>query len=304
MTDLAPDVLAGDRRALARAISLVEDHRVGAEQLLTDLGGARRGVAVIGITGPPGAGKSTLTDALVGEMRGRGLTVAVAAVDPSSPLSGGAVLGDRVRMLGHIDDAGVYVRSLASRGRVGGLAWSIVPVVDVLDAAGFDVVVVETVGAGQSEVDIAGIADTTVVVVAPGAGDDIQAMKAGILEVADVLVVNKADLPGAETTRRDLLAALALTDGGDVPVLATTATTGTGVPDLVDRLAVEPGGAASVRRRAESAVRLAAEQLLRAALDDRTALDDAVDAVASGALRVDEAARRWLGDSVQGRDHG
>jgi LAO/AO transport system kinase len=304
MTDLAADLLAGDRRALARAVSIVEDHRTGAEELLAGVASARRGVAVIGITGPPGAGKSTLTNAIVTELRGRGLTVAVAAVDPSSPLSGGAVLGDRVRMLGHIDDPGVYVRSLASRGRVGGLAWSIVPVVDVLDAAGFDVVIVETVGAGQSEVDIAGIADTTVVVVAPGAGDDIQAMKAGILEVADVLVVNKADLPGSETTRRDLLAALALADGDEVPVLATIATGGDGVPELVDRLPLAPGGAPTVRRRAEAAVRLAAEQLLRGALDDRALLDEAVDAVVSGGLRVDDAARRWLGGAVQGGEDG
>jgi LAO/AO transport system kinase len=289
---------------LARAISLVEDHRPGAEDLLSGIAGARRGVAVVGITGPPGAGKSTLTDAIVSELRARGSTVAVAAVDPSSPLTGGAVLGDRVRMLGHVDDPGVYVRSLASRGRVGGLAWSIVPVVDVLDAAGFDVVVVETVGAGQAEVDIAGIADTTVVVVAPGAGDDVQAMKAGILEVADVLVVNKADLPGADTTRRDLLAALALADGAHVPVLATTATTGDGVVDLVDNLATAPGGEPSIRRRAESAVRLAAEQLLRLALTDRDSLTTVVDDVVEGRLRVDDAARRWLGGIGQPEDDG
>lgn len=292
--DLAPAVLAGDRRALARAISVVEDHRPGHDELLARLASSRRGVPVIGITGPPGAGKSTLTASLVAEFRRRGATVAVVAVDPSSPKSGGAVLGDRVRMLDHAGDVGVYVRSVASRGRVGGLSWSVVPILDVLDAAGFDLVVTETVGAGQAEVDVASVADTTVVVVAPGAGDDVQAMKAGILEVGDVLVVNKADLPGAETTRKDLVAALALAEGDHAPVLSTVATTGAGVTELADLLEGPPGGEAAIRRRATAAVRLAAEEAVRATMADETALAGLVDAVVDGSLGVAEAARRWL----------
>ena len=232
--DLAPALLSGDRRALARSITAVEDQRPAADDLLLAVSSKRRGVPVVGITGSPGAGKSTLVSSVVEELRRRGRTVAVLAVDPSSPVSGGAVLGDRVRMLDHVEDQGVYVRSVASRGRVGGLAWTTASIIDLLDAAGFDCVLVETVGAGQSEVDVAGIADLTVVVTAPGAGDDVQALKAGILEVADVLVVNKGDLAGADLTRRDLEAMLALAEGPQVPLLTTTATTGAGVPELTD----------------------------------------------------------------------
>jgi LAO/AO transport system kinase len=177
----------------------------------------------MGLTGPPGSGKSTLVDGLISELRGRGETVAVMAIDPSSPRSGGAILGDRVRMQRHAGDAGVYIRSMGSRGHLGGLAASSGAVVELLRDFGFDWILVETVGVGQSEVEIASHADTTVVVMAPGMGDGIQALKAGILEIADVLVVNKADLPGAEQTRRDLRAMLQIGPRGlwKVPLICT-----------------------------------------------------------------------------------
>lgn len=287
-------LLAGDRRALARAVSMVEDRRPGAQDVSVAAAHARRGIPIVGITGPPGAGKSTLVSVVVGALRERGHRVAVLAVDPTSPLSGGAILGDRVRMLGHVDDADVFVRSVASRGRVGGLAWTTAALVDLVDAAGYDVVVLETVGAGQSEVDVAAVADLTVVVVAPEAGDDVQAMKAGILEVADVLVVNKADLPGAETARRDLLGMLALADGPEVPVLLTVATTGEGIAAVADLVPTEPVGPVALRRRIVAAIRAAAEERLRAALADGVGLESLVDEVLAGDVGVDEAARRWL----------
>lgn len=229
-------LLAGERRALSRCITWVEN---GTREAVAVLGAIHRApghAQVVGVTGPPGAGKSTLVSALIGEWRRRGLRVAVAAVDPSSPFSGGAILGDRIRMGDHTADDGVYIRSLASRGRVGGLSLATARVVDVLSAAGFDVVLVETVGAGQSEVEIADVADTKIVVTPPGLGDDIQAAKAGILEIADILVVNKADLPGADHTQAHLLQMAHLTARGDwqIPVLKTVATSGEGVAALVD----------------------------------------------------------------------
>ena len=193
---------------------------------------------MVGVTGPPGAGKSTLVNAIVGELLARGRTVAVVAVDPSSPISGGAVLGDRIRMGDVHDDDRVFIRSLATRGHLGGLTRTTRDVVTVLAAARFDDVIVETVGAGQSEIEIAGVASTRIVVSPPGLGDDVQAMKAGILEIADILVVNKGDLPDAERTERDLRAMLALR-GGDRPkpaVIRTVATTGDGVRELVDAI--------------------------------------------------------------------
>lgn len=196
---------------------------------------------VVGLTGPPGVGKSTTSSAVVARYRRQGLTVAVLAVDPTSPFSGGALLGDRVRMGEHAGDRGVFIRSMATRGHLGGLSSAAPQAVRVLDAAGFDVVLLETVGVGQSEVEVAGTADTTVVLVAPGLGDGVQAAKAGILEVADVLVVNHADRPGADRTVRDLRAAVALgarADGAWQPaVVRTVATTGEGVGALVEAVA-------------------------------------------------------------------
>ena len=220
----------GDPRALARAISNVERHTDAGRSILLaiqpHLGRAR----VVGVTGVPGAGKSTLISRYVRELRQANKRVGVIAIDPSSPFSGGAVLGDRIRMAEHATDEGVFVRSLASRGQAGGLAPTATHVIDLMDAAGWDTIVVETVGAGQGEVDIADAADVRVVVCATGLGDGVQALKAGILEIADVLVVNKADLPGSTTMVNQLQAMLALraNDSRDVDVCETTSTTGQG----------------------------------------------------------------------------
>jgi len=244
---LVSALLQGEPRALARAITVVENATDDAARVLAAVAGHGDQVEVVGITGPPGAGKSTLTDALVTELRRRGRRVAVLAVDPSSPLSGGAILGDRIRMLRHAEDEGVFVRSVASRGHLGGLFQSVAGVLQVMAASGVDVVIVETVGAGQSEVEITRFAKTKVVVCDPGHGDDIQAMKAGILEIADVLVVNKGDQPGAQETCRQLQSMVHLRDPnlGPVAVLTTTATTGQGVAELVDALHVPGQGSES-----------------------------------------------------------
>lgn len=241
-----PALFAGDRAALSRAITAVENETADAGAVLDAIQSRLGSALVVGFTGAPGAGKSTLVGAYVAELRRRGLTVGVVAVDPSSPVSGGALLGDRIRMTAHSGDAGVFVRSLASRGHLGGLSRTAGRVVDVMDAAGKDVVVVETVGAGQSEVEIAEIADLKVVVQAPGLGDEVQAIKAGILEIADILVVNKADQPLAHRTYRQLRA-MARQTGREppVPVLKTSATGGDGLAALADAIA----GLADQRRR-------------------------------------------------------
>ncbi len=238
MADTADDLLArarsGDRGALARLLSLVE--RGGSEgrevgRLTHPLGG---GAYTVGITGAPGAGKSTLTNALLGRVRADEATVAVLAIDPSSPFSGGAILGDRVRMSDHTHDTGVYIRSMATRGHLGGLALATREAVRALDASGWPWILIETVGVGQVEVEVASAADTTVVVVNPGWGDAVQANKAGLLEIAEVFVINKADRPGVDQTKRDLERMLDLTDrqGWRPPVVVTTAPTGDGVDEL------------------------------------------------------------------------
>ncbi|HVM01092.1 MAG TPA: methylmalonyl Co-A mutase-associated GTPase MeaB [Acidimicrobiales bacterium] len=237
---LLAEAVEGSRRALARLITLVEhggDEARAVGRLTYPRGGA---AYTIGVTGAPGAGKSTLTDRLVAHARSQHRQVAVLAVDPSSPFSGGAILGDRVRMQGHAGDPGVFIRSMATRGHLGGLALATPEAVRVLDACGFPLVLVETVGVGQVEVEVAGRADTTVVVVNPGWGDAVQANKAGLLEVADVLVVNKADRPGAAQVERDLRAMLDMNlDPGPwrPPVLRTVATTGEGVVEVCDAVA-------------------------------------------------------------------
>jgi len=208
--ELVERARSGDARAVARLISLVEDASPLLREVMAGLAPYTGHAQIVGITGSPGVGKSTSTNALVGELRKAGKRVGVLAVDPSSPFSGGALLGDRVRMQDHAGDSGVFIRSMASRGHLGGLAWATPQALRVLDAAGCDVVLIETVGVGQSELEIASLADTTLVLVAPGMGDGIQAAKAGILEVADVFVVNKADRDGADQTVRDLRYMLSL----------------------------------------------------------------------------------------------
>lgn len=218
-------VRTGDRRALSRAITQVEQN--GAETGLPAPG------TVIGITGPPGAGKSTLISKLIELIRARDETVAVLAVDPSSPVTGGAILGDRIRMQSHIDDEGVYVRSMATRGHLGGLAPATREAMALLGTAGFDRLVVETVGVGQSEVEIMGLADVVVLVVGPSWGDQVQADKAGIVEIADIFVVNKGDRPGVNGVKRALRE---IADARDVAVLVTTATSGEGVGDVLEEI--------------------------------------------------------------------
>jgi LAO/AO transport system kinase len=223
---LLDSVRSGDRRALSRAISLVEGDG--------ELSGLDRATGVVGITGPPGAGKSTLISALIDVIRERGETAAVLAVDPSSPLTGGALLGDRIRMQGHVDDHGVFVRSMATRGHIGGLARASGEALALMDAAGFDWVIVETVGVGQSEVEVMEVADVVVLVVAPGWGDQVQADKAGVVEIADLFVVNKADLPGAADVARALRETA---EAADHEVIMTTTLSGEGVAGLLDRIA-------------------------------------------------------------------
>jgi LAO/AO transport system kinase len=224
-------VQTGDRRALARLITMIESGDPSAESAVGQLIEAVSPVRRIGFTGPPGAGKSTLVNEVVTELRSRANTVGVVAVDPTSPITGGALLGDRIRMQGHADDSDVYVRSMATRGHLGGLSIAAPPEIAVMARAGFDVVLVETVGVGQSELEVMDHVDVVVLVLAPGWGDQIQADKAGIVEIADVFVVNKGDRPGVDIVQRALIDRLG---NANAPILVTTATTGEGVRALVD----------------------------------------------------------------------
>lgn len=237
-SELAAGIIAGDRRSLARAISHVEADTPKGRELLADLYPRTGRAQTIGITGSAGAGKSTLVAALAREERKRGRTVGIIAVDPSSPFSHGAILGDRIRMQDLTADGGVFMRSMASRGNLGGLAEMASGVVDVMDAAGFDVVLVETVGAGQDEVEVATATQTTVLVANPGGGDEVQSMKAGLMEIAQIMVVNKADLAGADTAVMQLRGLLAIAEmrAWTPPILKAIARTGEGVPQLVDAI--------------------------------------------------------------------
>jgi LAO/AO transport system kinase len=257
----------GDARALARLVSLVENGAPALRPIMKALAPLTGRAWVIGLTGAPGVGKSTVTAALVTVYRQRGLRVGVLAVDPTSPFSGGALLGDRVRMQDHATDPGVFIRSMASRGHLGGLSAATPQALRVLDAAGFDLVLVETVGVGQAEVEIASLADSTLVLVAPGMGDAIQAAKAGILEVADVFVVNKGDKPGAQEAVRDLrtMTAMARHGEGDwkPPIVITAATAGDGIADLAGKLDahmswLDTTGERERRRRARAREEVAA----------------------------------------------
>ncbi|MCY3891824.1 MAG: methylmalonyl Co-A mutase-associated GTPase MeaB [Acidimicrobiaceae bacterium] len=276
VADLFEAARAGRRRALARVMSLVERGGAGAR----DLGAltfARSGHAyTVGITGAPGAGKSTLNSAVVGVARERGERLAVLAIDPSSPFSGGAILGDRVRMSDHTFDDGVYIRSMATRGHLGGLTLATPLAVRVLDALGWPWVVIETVGVGQVETEIVGAADTTVVVVNPGWGDSVQANKAGLMEIADIFVVNKADRPGVSETCRDIRQMLDLSalGGWDPPILTSVGTTGEGASELWDAVCAHrehctASGELDARRAARAQAEL--DEILRARIAERVA---------------------------------
>lgn len=279
--DLVERAREGQTRAVARLISLVEDASPRLREVAEALAGLVGRAQVLGLTGPPGVGKSTVTSALISAFRARGKRVGVLAVDPSSPFSGGALLGDRIRMQGHATDPGVYIRSMAARGHLGGLAVATPQALRVLDAAGYDIVLIETVGVGQSEVDVVSLADTTLVLLAPDMGDGIQAAKAGILEVADVFVVNKADRDGADHAVRDLryMISLGRKELRDArwrqPIVRTVATTGEGIDGVLDAIAshrdwlTEHGELEARReRRAGEEIEAIAVRALRARLGD------------------------------------
>ncbi|MBM3568514.1 MAG: methylmalonyl Co-A mutase-associated GTPase MeaB [Alphaproteobacteria bacterium] len=289
--------LAGRRPALARALTAVIDDLPEASDVLRTALPRLGQATVIGVTGAPGAGKSTLVGAMIGALRRQGRKVGVLAVDPSSPFSGGAVLGDRIRMLIAAEDEGVFVRSLAARGHLGGLAAATARAVDVMDAAGQGVVIVETVGVGQSEIEISRLAHVTCVVCAPGLGDDIQALKAGLLEVADVLVLNKADLPGAKRAAAQLAAAIGMASGRTPPLIETVATSGQGIAALL--AAVEAARAGKPSGEAERLARvrrlligLATERLARRL--EAVAVEPIAAQALSGALTLDQATERLI----------
>jgi LAO/AO transport system kinase len=288
----------GDPRALARLISLVENRSPQLRGVMKLIAPRTGQAHVIGLTGAPGVGKSTITGGLVRAYRDRGERVGVLAVDPTSPFTGGALLGDRIRMQEHATDGGVFIRSMASRGHLGGLSWAVPQALRIMDAAGFDVVLIETVGVGQAEVEIASLADTALVVVAPGLGDSIQAAKAGILEIADLFVVNKSDRPGAQEVVRDLRTMLAMASYGNdrwkPRIISTTAATGEGITELIEAIDAhgawlsESGQLAERRRsraRAEiSAIAMAELQQRSGGMPGESRLDELAGRVADGDL--------------------
>ncbi len=296
-----------DRLALARLITLVENRDAQATSIMERLYDRGGHALVAGFTGPPGAGKSTLINALLSAYRAMGRTVAVLAVDPSSPFSGGAVLGDRVRMADHFRDAGVYIRSLSSRGSHGGLSRAAREIVRLLDAFGHDVILIETVGVGQTELSIMNLADTTVVVTVPEGGDGIQAMKAGLNEIADIFVVNKADRPGADRLKAELELSVSMRsrDGWQPPVLMTRALQGDGVEALIEALAAHRSFLAGSRDPARERMRREHEffEVLGAELEERAernlrggSAGGLLEAVRSGTLNPYRAARSAVAD--------
>jgi len=279
---LAQRLLAGDRRALARAITLVQNDDPAGWGLVSEVYPRTGRAAIFGLTGPPGSGKSTLIGSLVGRRRAAGRRVAVLSIDPSSPFSGGAVLGDRIRLTDHFLDPGVFIRSMASRGALGGLSEAALQTALLMDAAGYEDVFVETVGVGQAEVDIIDHADTVVLVLIPGSGDSIQALKAGVMEIPDVIVVNKSDHPLADTMVREIRGVLSLAPqhGWRVPIIKTEALTGAGTDTLIAKLDehrawIEAQGTLSERRRRnlQAEVLGLATARLRRALEARLAVD-------------------------------
>ncbi|HEX6327283.1 MAG TPA: methylmalonyl Co-A mutase-associated GTPase MeaB [Jiangellaceae bacterium] len=298
IAELVERARAGSPRAVARLISLVEDASPQLREVMAALAPHSGHAAVIGLTGSPGVGKSTVTSALVTAFRASDLRVGVLAVDPTSPFSGGALLGDRIRMQEHATDDGVYIRSMATRGHLGGLAWATPQALRVLDAAGCDVVVIETVGVGQSEVEVAALADTTVVLLAPGLGDGVQAAKAGLLEVGDIYVVNKADRDGADQVVRDLRGMIRLAERhpGDwrQPIVTTVGSRGEGVDELaaeIDKHRAWLDGSGELDRRRHRRVREEIEAIAMTALRERfshvhgdTRLDTLAEKVLAGEL--------------------
>ena len=307
LEDLVAGVRAGERRALARAISLVEDGDDLGYPLVRDLYPETGKAAVVGVTGPPGVGKSSLIAALVGHLRSAGRTVGIVSVDPSSPFSRGALLGDRIRLSDHFLDPGVYIRSMGTRGHQGGLAEATLQAVLLLDASGKEIVFVETVGAGQSEVEVTGIADTVLLVLMPGSGDSVQALKAGIMEIPDVIAVNKMDHPAAKTMLNEVRSVVRLAGPEErrPPIVLTEAVTGENVPELLTRLEehraeLERSGKLDVRRRqnlAGEVFALASSRArahLEAAVRDDPELARVLEAVQARSLDPLSAVRELL----------
>ncbi|HEU5470064.1 MAG TPA: methylmalonyl Co-A mutase-associated GTPase MeaB [Actinophytocola sp.] len=297
VTALVEQARAGQPLAVARLISLVEEASPHLRSIVTALAPLTGRARVLGLTGPPGVGKSTATSALITALRARGQRIGVLAIDPSSPFSGGALLGDRIRMHDHATDPDVFIRSMATRGQLGGLALATPQAVRVLDAAGYDVILIETVGVGQSEVDIVSLADTTLVLLAPGLGDGIQAAKAGILEIADIFVVNKSDRPGADQTARDLTHMISLGRKEITgprwrpPVISTIAATHTGIDDLVSAIDTHHAWLTThaeldARRthRAAAEIEALALATLRSRLTETNTLPNLAEQVAAGDL--------------------
>ena len=303
--ELASRLAKGDRRAVAKAITLVENDGAGAARLLKAIGPSLGHAFVLGVTGPPGAGKSSLVDRLTESYRKKGLKVGIVAIDPTSPLTGGALLGDRIRMIDHTLDEGVFIRSMASRGWAGGLSGAVADVIQLLDAARMDVIMVETVGIGQSDTDVVRVAHAVMVVLMPGLGDDVQASKAGLMEIGDVYVVNKADLPGADDMVVDLLAMARDFKGRDPSVLKVSATKREGIETVVgvlerirSRFLASGSKGEEIRRRSiKGMITELAKKRVIVELESRA--DSKMEALAEEVMKrkltVDEAAGMLLG---------